>query len=577
MAGILRVAPCGPDVRGGLVAGIDPVLDAEYRAAGEWGDTGLYDLWRASLAAVPDAEAVVDSRGYRATYRQVDARAAGLAAHLRSAGVGKGDDVTVLLPNWGEFLVVNVACLKLGAIINPVLPQFRFGEVRYLVDTCTATALVAATRFRSIDHVPDLYRLAAQCAHLRAVLTVGDPLPGGDGSDGGLFTTLESATAHEPIPEDECTPGAGNDVAAVLFTSGSEAHPKGVMLTHNNVLAGERAFVAALGLGAGARMFMPAPVAHATGYLHGITMPVMVGGTSVLLDAFNGPEALRLINSERATCTMGSTTIIRDLVDAADAGGGFHPGLRTICCGGAPVPRSLVERTLGMGVAIQSVYGSTESAPHAMTRPGDPRDRVINTDGRAVPGTRVRVVDPVTHAVLPPGTEGEEASRGPAVFVGYVRDPERTAAVLDADGWYYSGDLAVMDADGYLRITGRIKDIIVRGGENISAREVEELLLRHPSVSDVAVVAAPHARFGECACAFVVLRKGAPPLTLEDVRAFFATLEVARFKTPERVEIIKALPLTATGKVRKVELRSRIATLVAREAAAAAARLEVGG
>ena len=218
-----------------------------------------------------------------------------------------------------------------------------------------------------------------------------------------------------------------------------------------------------------------------------------------------------------------------------------------------------------MGVAIHSVYGSTESAPHTMTRPGDPIDRVINTDGRAVPGTQIRIVDPITRAVLPPGTEGEEASRGPGVFAGYAWDPERTAAALGADGWYYSGDLAVMDEEGYLRITGRIKDTIVRGGENISALEVEDVLLRHPAVRDAAVVAAPQPRLGECVCAFIVMRSGTEPLTLEAVREFFSLMEVARFKTPERVVIVDVLPLTATGKVCKGDLRALAAAIVASE------------
>jgi acyl-CoA synthetase len=542
---------------------VDPALDREYRSSSAWGDAGLYDWWRASLAAVPDQAAVVDSRGFRATYREVDDQASRLAGHLREAGVGHGDVVDVLMPNWGEYLVVDVACLKLGAIISPTLPQHRFSELRYQVDRCRASAMVMVTKFHSIDHAEEVERLTRDCPHLKTVLTLGEGTP-----DPAHFITFCEALAHEPIEEADCTPGSGNDVAAVLFTSGSEAQPKGVMLTHNNVIASERGFIEALGLEFGERMFMPAPIAHATGYLHGITMPIMIRGTSILLDAFSGREALRMVNTERATCTMGSTTIIRDLLDAADELGGFHRGLHRICCGGAPVPRSLVERALGMGVTVHSVYGATESAPHTMTRPEDPLDRVVNTDGRAVPGTQVRIVDPDTHESLPAGAEGEAASKGPAVFVGYLGDPERTHAVRDQDGWYYSGDLAVMDADGYIRITGRIKDTIVRGGENISPREVEDLLLLHPSVRDAAVVAMPNPRLGECACAFVVLRPGAATLTLEDVRAFFAVKEVARFKTPERVEIVDALPMTVTGKVRKVELREQINALVAKEGAA---------
>lgn len=546
-----------------VVARISPALDAEYRTASLWSDASVYDLWRACLASAPDQDVVVDSRGFRASYRQADDRAARLAGFLRSVGVGRGDVVSVVLPNWAEYLVVNVACLKLGAIINPTLSQYGYRELRYLLDQSCAKALVVVTRFRSIDHREDARRLAAAAPWLRTVLTVGPRTP-----DDLPFATLDEALVGDPLPEAECTPGKGNAVVAVLFTSGSETQPKGVMLTHNNVLASERGFGEALGLRVGERMFMPAPLAHATGYLHGLTMPLMFRGTVILLDRFRGLDALRLINTEQATCLMGSTTIVDDIVEAARERGGFHPGLRRICCGGAPVPAGLVERALDLGVPVHAVYGATESAPHTMTRPSDPLDRVIHSDGRAVPGTRIRIVDHQTHETLPPGTEGEEASRGPAVFVGYLRDPERTASVLDDDGWYYSGDLAVMDADGYIRVTGRIKDTILRGGENISAREVEEILLQHPAVRDVAVVAMPHPRLGESACAFVVPRAGADPLTLDGVRAFFTLMEVARFKTPERVENVDALPITPTGKVCKGLLRARIAALVAQEAAA---------
>lgn len=547
---------------GSITAVIDPGLDAEYRAAGQWSDAGVYDFWRRAVQSTPDQEVAVDASGFRGSYAQIDERASRLAGLLRERGVGHGDVVTVVMPNRTEFLIVYVACLKLGAIINPSLPQLRFSELRDQVGRCHAAAMVIVTKFRSIDHAGDAQRLALGCPALRAVVTLGERAPGA-----GPFLDFAEALEHAPLPEDEVTPGGGNDVAVILFTSGSEAHPKGVLLTHNNILASERAFIDALTIADGVRMFMPAPVAHATGFLHGITMPIMKGGAAILLDAFDGPTAARMMNQEGATGTMGSTTIITELLDAAEAIGGLHHGVRRICCGGAPVPRQLVERALKMGITVHSVYGATESAPHTTTRPGDSLDRVVNTDGCAVPGTQVRIVDPATRRTLPPGAEGEEASRGPAVFSGYLNDPERTEAVLDGDGWYYSGDLAVMDADGYIRVTGRIKDTIVRGGENISAREVEELLLQHPSVRDVAVVGMPDQRLGECACAFVVLRDGAEPLTLAGVRAFFCVLEVARFKTPERVEIIEALPLTPTGKVRKVELRERVAAAIAAEVA----------
>jgi len=542
-----------------VMVNMDPARVAEFRREGYWGDAGLYDYWRLAVLAVPEHEAVVDSRGHRATYAQVDAAASRLAGFLRESGVLHGDVVTVQLPSWVEFMVADVACLKLGAIINPMLPQHRFNEMDYFVETCGSTAIVMATQFRSTDYREMAERITTERPQVHALVMVENDCVADD-----RFSTFDEATCHDPLPEGECSPGHGTDVAAVLFTSGSEARPKGVMLTHDNVLAGERAFARDLGIGFTDRMFMPAPLGHATGYLHGITMPFLVGGTSVLLDVFCGSAAVAMVNAERATCGMGATTIIRDMLDAA-IGEPFHDGLRFLCCGGAPVPRDMVERAMSLGVSLHSVYGSTESAPHTLTRPGDLIDRVIGTDGRAVTGTQVRIVDPRTRVELPAGSEGEEASRGPGVFAGYLGDPELTDKVVDADGWYYSGDLAVSDEDGYVRITGRLKDVIVRGGANISATEVEAILGRHPGVRDAAVVAMPNRRLGEIACTYIVQRPGSALLDLAAVCKFFAEQDVAKCKTPERVEIVESLPMTWTGKVRKVELRERITAEVALE------------
>ncbi|MCG2799657.1 MAG: AMP-binding protein [Cellulomonas sp.] len=550
---------------------VDPRRVAEFRRAGLWGDASLHDYWQLSVLQSPDREAVVDSRGTRWTYRQVDDVASRLAGHLAEAGVRRGDVVSIQLPNWAQFLALDVACLRLGAVVNPVLPSHRHTELRFRLERCGSTALVMPTQFRSMDYRDLAGRLADEVPTLRTVLMVENR------AADGRFGSFEQAARHDPLPEQDWTPGRGSEVAAVLFTSGSEARPKGVLLTHDNVLAGERAFAYELGMGYPDRMFMPAPLAHATGYLHGMTMPFMVGATSVLLDTFTGASALAMLNAERCTAGMGATSIIADLFDACDAGERLHPDLRLLCCGGAPVPRRLLERARSFGIRVHSVYGSTESAPHTMTRADDPDEKVLRTDGRPVPGTQVKIVDPVTRRRLPAGVEGEEASRGPAVFAGYLGEPELTSEALDADGWYYSGDLAVADEDGYLRITGRIKDTIVRGGENISATEVEAIVRDHPGVKDVAVVAMPNDRLGECACAYVVLSPGAPALDLAALRHFFVERGVAKYKIPEWIEIVDALPMTPSGKVRKVELRARIADQIAADRAAGRLRAGAAG
>lgn len=543
-----------------ISATVDPRRAAEYRSAGLWGDASLHDYWRLAVLTAPEREAVVDARGTRWTYAQVEDLAARLAGHLRDAGVRHGDVVSVQLPNWAQFLVVDVACLKLGAAVNPVLPQHRHSELAYRIGACGSAALVMPTRFRSMDYRDLAARLADGQPTLRTALMVENR-----GAAAGRFASFDEAVAHDPLGPHDWAPGRGTDVAAVLFTSGSEARAKGVLLSHDNVLAAERSFAYDLGIGFADRMFMPAPLAHATGFLHGMTMPYVVGATSVLLDVFSGAAARDMVDTERCTCGMGATTIITELLDACDESGSCPRSLRSLCSGGAPVPRQLLERALRLGVRLHSVYGSTESAPHTLTRPDDPDERVVGTDGRPVTGTQVKIVDPKTRRPLPPGVEGEEASRGPAVFLGYLGEPSLTENAMDADGWYYSGDLAVLDEAGYLRITGRIKDIIVRGGENISATEVENLMRDHPGVKDVAVVAMPNERLGESACAYVVQPPGSSRLDLAELREFFVGRGVAKCKIPERIEIVDRLPMTATGKVRKAELRARIAAQLAAE------------
>ncbi|HEY0185949.1 MAG TPA: AMP-binding protein [Cellulomonas sp.] len=534
---------------------VAPARRTALRRAGLWGDASLDDHWRLAALTAPDQEAVVDSRGTRLSYAEVDDRAARIATWLRASGIRAGDVVSVQLPSWAELCCVNVACLRIGAVVNPVLTAYRESELRHVLRTCRSRALLVPTHFRGTRYEPVAVRLAAELDHLVAVAAVPhDGVPAA-----GLPDLADLVAEHLPLPEHDRTPGRSADIAAVLFTSGSEARPKGVLLSHDNVLAAERTFARALHLDARDRMFMPAPLGHATGYLHGLTLPYLIGGTAVLLDVPTGPASLAMIRAERATCGMAAASVIRCLLDSCPPGERLADDLRLLGCGGSPVPRSLARRALDHGVRLLSVYGSTESAPHTLTRPEDDLERVLTTDGRPVDGVEVRIVDPVTRRPLPVGEVGEEASRGPQVFSGYLGEPALTAAVLDADGWYYSGDLARLDADGYLRIVGRAKDVIIRGGENISAAEVEQVLREHPGVREAAVVAAPDPRLGECVCAYLVLDPGAPVPDVAALRAHFLARGLAKYKIPARVVAVAELPLSPAGKVRKDVLRERAA------------------
>ncbi|MFT3877980.1 MAG: AMP-binding protein [Propioniciclava sp.] len=393
------------------------------------------------------------------------------------------------------------------------------------------------------------------------MLIVGEPQ---DTYGGGRRPwLLAEALRCAPLPPHEWADAAGDDLAAVLFTSGSEAEPKGVMLTHNNLISSELAFAQALELGHTDVVLMPAPLGHATGFLRGVVLPLITRGTAVLCDVHEGAEMAALAARYGATWSMAVPSVMDALLSASAEMPDALARLRFLGCGGSPVPRPLMARAHALGIRLTSVYGATESAPHTLTTAHDSAERVLSTDGRACPGVEIRVVDPRTRAPLPPGVEGEEASRGPAVFAGYLGRPELTASVLDADGWYYSGDLAVMDADGYVRITGRRKDVINRGGEKISPAEVEQILLAHPAIARIAVVAMPDAQLGERACAFLVVAPGQQPVSLHDLCCYFVARGVAKFKIPERLEYVDALPMTSSGKVSRGRLRRRAAALAA--------------
>lgn len=522
-----------------------------FRVSGWWGDHCLLDWWALATLACPDATAVIDRGGTRFSYAEADELSSRLAGWLTAAGVVPGEVVSVQLPNWAEFLPALIAIMKAGAVINPLSANLRFSELRHAVTTCGTSVLLMPARLRSVDCRTLAAELLDECPTLERVL----PVRAGpdDGED-----LASAVAAARPVGPGEWVDAHGEDLAAVLFTSGSESEPKGVMLSHNNLIASEVSFAHALRLGPEDRILMPAPVGHATGFLHGVVMPVLTRGTSLLCDSTKGPEMAQMARTHRATCAMSVPAVIDSMLCTCESSGAGLESMRFLCCGGSPVPRRLVERARDLGIRVHSVYGATESAPHTMTTAQDSDEKVLDTDGRACPGTQIRIVDRASHRPVPAGVEGEEASRGPAVFCGYLGRPELTAAAVDEDGWYYSGDLAVMDADGYIRITGRCKDVINRGGENISAAEVERVLLCHPAIRSAAVVAMPDAVMGQRACAFLVRRDGQPELDLTDLREFFVARGIAKFKIPERIEYLDQIPLTSSGKVSKRVLRERV-------------------
>ncbi|MHC5636494.1 AMP-binding protein [Escherichia coli] len=480
---------------------------AAYRQQGLWGDASLADYWQQTARAMPDKIAVVDNHGASYTYSALDHAASCLANWMLAKGIESGDRIAFQLPGWCEFTVIYLACLKTGAVSVPLLPSWREAELVWVLNKCQAKMFFAPTLFKQTRPVDLILPLQNQLPQLQQIVGVDKLAP-------ATSSLSLSQIIADNIPLTTAITTHGDELAAVLFTSGTEGLPKGVMLTHNNILASERAYCARLNLTWQDVFMMPAPLGHATGFLHGVTAPFLIGARSVLLDIFTPDACLALLEQQRETCQQ-------------------------------------------LGIKLLSVYGSTESSPHAVVNLDDPLSRFMHTDGYAAAGVEIKVVDDA-RKTLPPGCEGEEASRGPNVFMGYFDEPELTARALDEEGWYYSGDLCRMDEAGYIKITGRKKDIIVRGGENISSREVEDILLQHPKIHDACVVAMSDERLGERSCAYVVLKAPHHSLSLEEVVAFFSRKRVAKYKYPEHIVVIEKLPRTTSGKIQKFLLRKDI-------------------
>lgn len=523
---------------------------AAYRQQGLWGDASLADYWQQTARAMPDKIAVVDNHGASYNYSALDHAASCLANWMLAKGIESGDRIAFQLPGWCEFTVIYLACLKIGAVSVPLLPSWREAELVWVLNKCQAKMFFAPTLFKQTRPVDLILPLQNQLPQLQQIVGVDKLAP-------ATSSLSLSQIIADNTPLTTAITTHGDELAAVLFTSGTEGLPKGVMLTHNNILASERAYCARLNLTWQDVFMMPAPLGHATGFLHGVTAPFLIGARSVLLDIFTPDACLALLEQQRCTCMLGATPFVYDLLNVLEKQPADLSALRFFLCGGTTIPKKVARECQQRGIKLLSVYGSTESSPHAVVNLDDPLSRFMHTDGYAAAGVEIKVVDDA-RKTLPPGCEGEEASRGPNVFMGYFDEPELTARALDEEGWYYSGDLCRMDEAGYIKITGRKKDIIVRGGENISSREVEDILLQHPKIHDACVVAMSDERLGERSCAYVVLKAPHHSLSLEEVVAFFSRKRVAKYKYPEHIVVIEKLPRTTSGKIQKFLLRKDI-------------------
>ena len=534
-----------------------PPRRARMVAQGFWHDRTINDDLDACVAAHPDKLALtavqVDTGTVtRFTYAELARMADRIAVGLTRLGVGRNDIVACQLPNWWQFTLTYLACSRIGAVVNPLMHIFRERELSFMLRHGKAKLVIAPKFFRGFDFEAMVTGLQPSLPDLRHVVVVG-------GTGANSFEALLSGpewekasdaqdilTRHRPGPD---------DVTQLIYTSGTTGEPKGVMHSANTVMANIIPYAQRLALGADDVVLMASPMAHQTGFMYGLMMPIMLQARVVLQDIWEPKQAIALVQSEGATFTMASTPFLTDLARTVAETGQGVPTLKTFLCAGAPIPGPLVEQArAALGAKVVSAWGMTENGAVTLTRLDDADERSFSTDGLPLPGVEVRVVD-IDHHDLPAGEAGKLLLRSCSNFGGYLHRPHLNGT--DADDWFDTGDLARIDAQGYLRITGRSKDVIIRGGENIPVVEIESLLYRHPAIAMAAIVAYPDERLGERACAVVVPKPGMG-IDLPAIQAFLKEQKVAIQYIPERLIVRDALPSTPSGKIQKFKLREML-------------------
>lgn len=536
---------------------ISPERRAAMLESGAWNDRIITDYLDDAVAATPDRDAIVayrvtDDAHTRLSYRELNQRVTRMAAGLAALGIEAGDVVACQLPNWWQTTALHLACMRIGAILNPLMPIFRERELRFMLHHNEAKLLVIPKVFRGFDYEAMLERLLPELPELATLLVIDGA--GERSFEARLLEPAWEETTNTDRLFAERKPGP-DAVIQILYTSGTTGEPKGVMHTSNTLFANVRPYAERLGLSGADRVLMASPLAHQTGFLYGIMMPVYLGTTAILQDIWDAEFVCRVIAAEQPAFTMAATPFLADLVKTAPRHEGELDSLRIFVSAGAPIPTAVVEQAgKVLKATIVSAWGMTENGAVTMTCPDDPAERASQSDGKALPWVEVRVAD-YQGQPLPAGAEGNLLMRGASLFVGYLKRPELYG--VDAEGWFGTGDLARMDADGYIRITGRTKDVVIRGGENIPVVEVENLLYQLPGVADVALVGCPDERLGERLCAYVTLDEAATGLDLAQVTRYLTEQQLSKNYLPEYLEVIDAMPRTASGKIQKFKLREQ--------------------
>jgi acyl-CoA synthetase (AMP-forming)/AMP-acid ligase II len=528
---------------------------SQYSRSGAWQGLTLLDHARRRFSADPSRIVAVEGAG-ELTVSRLIAEASRLLKVFRRFGLLPGDVVSFQLPNWLESMALNLACCMGGYVCNPIVPIYRAAEVRFILRDAKSKILFVPKIFRSFDFAGMAHSLRIESPYLRAVICVRGM------SEGCLpYDDLElEATEEGPAP---VSPDP-NAVKLLIYTSGTTGKPKGVLHSHNTLSSELAAIASFWSLSASDVIFMPSPVTHVTGYLYALEAALTIGCQVVLVDRWDADQAVTLIKRHRASVCIGATPFLVELTNAAVRRAERLPSLRRFVTGGAPVPPQAINRAnehFANCLAFR-VYGSSE-VPTVSLGIATRKDLVLaaTSEGKVV-NNEVRIVD-AANRVLLPGRAGEICVRGPEVMLGYT-DAVSTEDAFDTDGFFHTGDLGVLTNDGVLTIVGRQKDMIIRGGENISPKEIEDSLHRHPLILEVAVVAIPHPRLGESVCACIICA-GDATIDVANVAAFLDDQSMAKQKWPERIELMAEFPRTASGKIQKNVLRERVAKIIASE------------
>ena len=503
----------------------------------------------ATASAYPDRDALVEvASGRRWSYAELSADVRRLASGLLQAGISAGDRVGIWAPNCAEWVLTQYACAEIGAVLVNLNPSYRSHELAYALKQSGAAMVVSASRFKTSDYVALLREAASECPELREVVFIDSArwheLAGTAVDAAALSRAAAALHTHDPID--------------IQYTSGTTGYPKGATLSHHNILNNGYLVGELLGYTEQDRVCLPVPFYHCFGMVMG-NLAATSHGAAIIIPApgFDPAATLRAVQAESCTTLYGVPTMFIAELGLPDFGRYDLTSLRTGIMAGSPCPVQVMRRVIDdmhmREVAI--CYGMTETSPvSTQTRAEDSLAQRVETVGRVGPHLEIKLTDPGTGHTVPRGEVGEFYTRGYSVMTGYWNDPAKTAAAIDADGWMHSGDLAVMDDDGYVRITGRIKDMVIRGGENIYPREIEEFLHTHPDILDAQVVGVPDETYGEELMAVVMMRAGAAPLSVEALREFCAG-RLAHFKVPRYLRVVEEFPMTVTGKVRKDEMR----------------------